>query len=220
MARLRGWWRSSAFTLVELMVVIVIVALLSGLLLPALSRARRLAKRNSCQSRLHQIGQALYLYAMDSRQRTPRAAATHRDRVWDDTGGVGVEGLGYLYDKEFLREPKVYYCPAMVSTTCTYDGDFPWSNWYQASQLVAIPYRYRDSLHLTNDVNKAIVADAFHRGVTYRLSDQCHKTGYNVLYLDSTVRWYDDPGYEIKNLDLNDPDDGQGWDLFDEAYHR
>lgn len=64
--------RNTGFTLIELLVVIAVIAILMGILLPVLGRAREHAKAVACKSNLRQIGLAMHLYVQDYEFKVPR----------------------------------------------------------------------------------------------------------------------------------------------------
>ncbi len=78
--------RRKGFTLVELLVVIAIIALLMGILMPALARVRRLAQRIVCGTNLSGIGKAMMMYANENDEDYPRAGG--RGSQWDTDGRI------------------------------------------------------------------------------------------------------------------------------------
>jgi len=86
--------RSRGFTLIELLVVIAIIALLIGLLLPALAKAQRQAKSVRDKTQIKQIHQAMLIFAEDAKGRLPVPGLVNRLADTSIPGSPQVPGRG------------------------------------------------------------------------------------------------------------------------------
>jgi len=94
------------FTLIELLVVIAIIALLMGILIPALSRAKKQAQATTCLSNLRQIGLAAALYAHDYDTFIPRGS-TGSNAIWFMQY---LPYVGQQHNKGDYKSVKIYRC--------------------------------------------------------------------------------------------------------------
>src|SRR5438046_5452033 len=73
----KGWTTNRAFTLLELLLVVAIIAILASLLLPATGKAKAKAKRAQCLSNLKQIGVGFHSFSHEHGDRFPMQVSTN-----------------------------------------------------------------------------------------------------------------------------------------------
>jgi prepilin-type N-terminal cleavage/methylation domain-containing protein len=134
MANRKSWLRAGAFTLVEILVVISIIAMLMSILLPSLGRSREKARETVCMANLHSIGQAMHLYVENNSGRSMPGDYSIPWVVWavptdyrGDPNALSRQpvNLGHLLGAKLLPVPEdsssVIFCPSSRS----FDGGKP-----------------------------------------------------------------------------------------------
>lgn len=117
--------KATAFTVVELLVVVAILAVLLSLVTPSLQRAKELARRAVCTSNLKQIGTGLGSYASEQREWLPPAHISDApclEQSWKtylaytndkaDADGMTPWNLAMTYEAGHVDDHRAFYCPS------------------------------------------------------------------------------------------------------------
>jgi type II secretory pathway pseudopilin PulG len=197
----------AAFTLVELLVVVGLIALLIALLLPGLQKARESANRALCLSNLRQVHQSFMYYALVNRDQVPlgyRAlpmpSKQFNSMVYSATTS-SFTLFGWLYNANQMTQPKVFFCPSENYPQEQYNtSNNPWPvtnvtptvniyAGYGCRPEVALPDHPDPGTilpRLTQFANKAIFADLVSNPPRV---DTRHVQGINVLYGNGAAHW-------------------------------
>ncbi len=192
---------SRAFTLVELLVCIGIIAMMIGILLPALNRARESSHRTACLANLRTLGQAMLMYANDNRDCLPNSNPPHTNNDYAGTNTVLVN----LAEK-YVRSAATFHCPSdtdpVPTAIETADQTLPNSarvsyDFYSVWWMPEFGPRWVR-------VKQAPLAWDLDGGEAKPAPDQNHGIiGGNVLYADGHAQWQHQKQWD--NSDWPDP---------------
>ena len=165
--------KARGFTLVELLVILVIIAILAALIFPALARPRGDGRRSACASNVAQIGKAMFMYAD-----VPANKGMFPNMSDDPT-----HSLSLLYN-QYIVDPRVFSCPSTPPDMTKLTG---WKPGQPMSRDMS-SYGY-DPSHSPNDAVAMIAADKSTAG---KNSDNHGKNaGQNVLIGQGTIEFRD-----------------------------
>jgi prepilin-type N-terminal cleavage/methylation domain-containing protein len=190
-----------AFTLIELLVVISIIAILMSILMPALSKVKKQAKKTICASNFHQVGITHLSYANDYGQWIPRFTAIDQKEVHipvgQPIGGVVPYFMGdkvyQLLKTGYGIQAEFWVCPSLRSRNSKrgFLGDVDFSQ-EDLPQNGDKPYpRNMGIVNLVGLVNMTNAQPSDVEECAQKPSDPSDK----ILAADLNIRWANDWSY-------------------------
>ena len=218
----------SAFSLIELLVVMSVAVMLTALMMPVMQQLRENAHRVVCMSNMQQIGRAFMMFGGDNNDELPESQAlvepespqelmlartSGKDSQWD--------GLGYLFKLHYCEASECFYCPSHHGEHLFERYAGMWEQAAAPCEPIYTNFHYAGQLEWNKSNRRRVLTDGYKLVLLTdglrTASDFNHTQGMNSLRGDGSVHWCDDTEGILKVLPRTEAEQvsAQYFDLWD-----